>query len=55
MVLYPKHSVNDFDVITWPASNYFYDDIFEELWLPVGDNKMADIKSLIQQNRLHKD
>ncbi|NLW91595.1 MAG: hypothetical protein GXY34_08355 [Syntrophomonadaceae bacterium] len=27
-------------------------DIYEEVWLPVGDEKEADIMHLLQQNRL---
>lgn len=30
----------------------FEDDVFEELWLPVGDDKTNDIERLIEQDRI---
>jgi len=40
-----------------PTTNHYLDeeDIYEEVWLPVGDNKDSDIISLIQQRRFHRD
>lgn len=31
---------------------YQGEDIYEEVWLPVGDEKESDIHHLLQQNRL---
>jgi len=31
---------------------YLGEDVYEEVWLPFGDEKEADITHLIQQNRL---
>jgi len=31
---------------------YTGEDIYEDVWLPVGDEKNSDITHLIQQNRL---
>lgn len=40
--------------LVFPAddSSYQGEDIYEEVWLPVGDEKGTDISHLLQQNRL---
>lgn len=34
------------------GDNYQGEDAYEDVWLPVGDEKEADVTRLIQQNRL---
>lgn len=34
--------------------DYYYD-IYEEVWLPVGDDKVTDINRLIDQQSLYRD
>lgn len=40
-----------------PTTSYYLDDydIYEEVWLPVGDDKVTDINRLIDQQSLYRD
>lgn len=41
-----RHSIREEDLLD--------ENVFEEVWLPFGDDKETDINRLIDQNRIHR-
>lgn len=58
MILYTSEPIRDLNNrLRIPTTSHYIDDedIYEDVWLPIGDDKEADIYSLIQQQRLYRD
>ncbi|NLX02078.1 MAG: hypothetical protein GXY40_06060 [Syntrophomonadaceae bacterium] len=58
MLIYSSEPIRDLNNrLRIPTTSHYLDeyDIYEEVWLPVGDDKEADIYSLIEQQRLYRD
>lgn len=58
MLIYSSEPIRDLNNrLRIPTTSYYLDeyDIYEEVWLPVGDDKESDINSLIEQQRLYRD
>ncbi len=58
MLIYSSEPIRDLNNrLRVPTTSHYLDeyDIYEEVWLPVGDDKEGDINSLIEQQRLYQD
>jgi len=58
MILYSIEPIRDLNNrLRIPTTSHYIDeeDIYEDVYLPIGDDKEADIASLIQQQRLRRE
>jgi hypothetical protein len=59
MIFYSYEPIRDLNNrLRVPTTSYYLDDyydIYEEVWLPVGDDKVTDINRLIDQQSLYRD